>query len=250
MAATPRAASLPAAPCAILQPDRHRLLSATGRAVLTGALAGAGIPSPFGPAGPAIVAGFDRLDGIRNVGNDDRYRQKSENWAIFTHNIVHLTDRLDVTVGVRYTHENKDLRATFANNNTACLTQKVIWHRSWPMPGLRILLARAAGAELPGQFHHGTSMATISQSAAKANGRAPPSVSWKPVDSTLFYASYSRGYKAGGFNLDRSAPPAPQTIFPCPIQYRVYSPATAVRAGTRSATLLKSARNIPATLPA
>ena len=29
-------------------------------------------------------------------------------------------------------------------------------------------------------------------------------ISWKPVDSTLVYASYSRGYKAGGYNLDRS----------------------------------------------
>ncbi|WP_164212856.1 TonB-dependent receptor domain-containing protein, partial [Stenotrophomonas maltophilia] len=30
-------------------------------------------------------------------------------------------------------------------------------------------------------------------------------LSWKPVDNILLYASYSRGYKAGGFNLDRSA---------------------------------------------
>jgi outer membrane receptor protein involved in Fe transport len=30
-------------------------------------------------------------------------------------------------------------------------------------------------------------------------------LSWKPTPETLTYASYSRGYKAGGFNLDRSA---------------------------------------------
>ena len=29
-------------------------------------------------------------------------------------------------------------------------------------------------------------------------------LSWKPAPSTLIYGSYARGYKAGGFNLDRS----------------------------------------------
>jgi outer membrane receptor protein involved in Fe transport len=30
-------------------------------------------------------------------------------------------------------------------------------------------------------------------------------ISYKPIDDLLLYGSYSRGYKAGGFNLDRSA---------------------------------------------
>ena len=30
-------------------------------------------------------------------------------------------------------------------------------------------------------------------------------LSCKPTDNVLTYVSYSRGYKAGGFNLDRSA---------------------------------------------
>ena len=30
-------------------------------------------------------------------------------------------------------------------------------------------------------------------------------LSWRPTDDVLLYASYSHGYKAGGFNLDRSA---------------------------------------------
>jgi iron complex outermembrane recepter protein len=34
-------------------------------------------------------------------------------------------------------------------------------------------------------------------------------LSYKPDRDTLFYASYSRGYKAGGFNLDRSALKSP-----------------------------------------
>src|SRR3546814_13146936 len=34
-------------------------------------------------------------------------------------------------------------------------------------------------------------------------------LSYKPVDDLMVYASYSRGYKAGGFNLDRSALKSP-----------------------------------------
>ena len=199
-------------------------LSATGRAVLTGALAGAGIPSPFGPAGPAIVAGFDRLDGIRNVGNDDRYRQKSENWAIFTHNIVHLTDRLDVTVGVRYTHESKDLRATFANNNTACLTQKANLAPFLANAGLRDIAGALLGLSCQGNSTTELNGTTINQSRSESEWTGTAVVSWKPVDSTLFYASYSRGYKAGGFNLDRSALSA-STIFPLSNPASGYSPA-------------------------
>src|SRR5213075_846695 len=42
-----------------------------------------------------------------------------------------------------------------------------------------------------------------SKSEGKLSGTAV--LSWKPIDSLLTYISYSRGYKAGGFNLDRSA---------------------------------------------
>ena len=38
-------------------------------------------------------------------------------------------------------------------------------------------------------------------------------LSYKPNDDLLFYGSYSRGYKAGGFNLDRSALKAPALPF-------------------------------------
>ena len=38
-------------------------------------------------------------------------------------------------------------------------------------------------------------------------------LSWKPIDHLLVYGSYSRGYKAGGFNLDRSALKSPLPTF-------------------------------------
>ena len=74
-----------------------------------------------GTSGPDIVAGFARLDGLNNLGStQDVYSQNSRNYAFFTHNIFHITDQLDLTLGLRYTNERKRFEATFGNDNTAC----------------------------------------------------------------------------------------------------------------------------------
>ena len=46
---------------------------------------------------------------------------------------------------------------------------------------------------------------TSATHATRANGRAPASSPGSRPRNLLLYSSYSRGYKAGGFNLDRSA---------------------------------------------
>ena len=53
-------------------------------------------------------------------GIDDSYNQTSNNWALFTHNIFEITERLKLTLGVRYTNENKKLDADLSDNNTLC----------------------------------------------------------------------------------------------------------------------------------
>ena len=72
----------------------------------------------FGAATPLIIAGMNNLAQVRDIGSTgDRYNQKSENFALFTHNIVHVTDTVDLTLGLRYTNETKDFNAAFSNDN-------------------------------------------------------------------------------------------------------------------------------------
>jgi outer membrane receptor protein involved in Fe transport len=171
-------------------------------------------PAAFGAASPAIFAGFDRLDAINDRGSTlDRYFQNSRNYAFFTHNIFHITDRLALTAGLRYTNERKRFNATFGNDNTGCQAQQ---NALLPFLG-NAALAPVAGA-LIGLSCQGNSTAelngvTIKDKRNDDEFTGTGVLSYKPNDDLLLYASYSRGYKAGGFNLDRSALKSPITPF-------------------------------------
>src|SRR3546814_11403536 len=63
-------------------------------------------------------------DWSSDVCSSDLLRQKSENFAFFTHNVFNVTDRLAVTVGARWTHDKKKLDATFLSDTSACDAQR------------------------------------------------------------------------------------------------------------------------------
>ena len=165
-----------------------------------------------GQTGTDIANGFALLDTLNNRGSTiDRYFQNSRNWALFTHNIINITDTLDVTLGLRYTNERKRFNATFGNDNTVCTALQGSLTDDLVSPNAT---ARALAGALIGLGCQGNSTAELngvsirdSRSEDELTGTAI--VSWRPTDDLMVYASYSRGYKAGGFNLDGSALKAP-----------------------------------------
>jgi iron complex outermembrane recepter protein len=182
------------------------LLPGVGPATIAGAT---------GASGPDIVASFALLDGISNRGSTlDRYNQNSRNWALFTHNIVHLAKGFDLTLGLRYTNERKRFDATFGNDNTACpaLQARLLDDLTTTTAGTatQIGTARALAAALLGLGCQGNATSelngvSINDERKEDEFTGTAVLSYKPIDDLLVYASYSRGYKAGGFNLDRSA---------------------------------------------
>lgn len=161
-----------------------------------------------GQTGADIANGFALLDTLNNLGSiSDRYFQNSRNYAFFTHNIFHITDNLDLTLGLRYTNERKRFNATFSNDNTVCTRLQASLTDDLVSPNAT---ARALAGALVGLGCQGNSTAELNgvsindrRSENEFTGTAV--LSWKPTDDLLLYGSYSRGYKAGGFNLDRSA---------------------------------------------
>jgi iron complex outermembrane receptor protein len=146
----------------------------------------------FGTSGFANLATAFGLPGqtLDGVGLDDRWQQNSTNWALFTHNIFTIMPGLDLTVGARYTRERKELEGDLSDNNTLCT-----FFSGGPLSALQQLPCVTPSA--PGGF-------TIDDSKTEGKLSGTVVLSYQ-FDDILTYASYSRGYKAGGFNLDRAA---------------------------------------------
>jgi outer membrane receptor protein involved in Fe transport len=189
---------------AFYSPTGAACLTPTGRgAIASGAVTGSAA------SGAILLQSFDNLDSLNNKGSTvDVYNQDSRNYAFFTHNIFHVTDNFSITLGARYTNERKKFNATFGNDNTVCTANQAAL-----APFLTTALAATAGGII-GLSCQGNSTAELNgvsihdqRNEHKFTGTAV--VSYKPSRDFMTYASYSRGYKSGGFNLDRSALKSP-----------------------------------------
>ncbi|GAB5454801.1 MAG: TonB-dependent receptor [Henriciella sp.] len=108
-------------------------------------------------------------------------QQDASSFAVFTHNILQITDRLEATVGLRYTEEEKDtVQVPFFNHGVANL----------PFAGLGLPFAPQHGYDL--KFEDDA----ISGSA---------SLGYEWSDNVRTYVSYSRGFKSGGHVFGRDA---------------------------------------------
>ena len=145
---------------------------------------------------PFTNSGFQNLGIVNSVpflfqdqGLVDDFEQTSNNFALFTHNIFAITPRLKLTIGLRYTSETKELDARLTDNLTSCAA-----FSGTSLAQAPCLIPRVTGGlqEYDGKHKEN-----------ELSGTAV--ISFKPTDRLLTYLSYSRGYKAGGFNLDRSA---------------------------------------------
>ena len=81
--------------------------------------------APFGltvnQANPATflsqVSGRPFGTNFVGYGSQDAYDQDAKSVALFTNNTFHATDKLDLTLGLRYTNDKKDLSSVYSNPN-------------------------------------------------------------------------------------------------------------------------------------
>ncbi|PZN94161.1 MAG: TonB-dependent receptor [Alphaproteobacteria bacterium] len=133
------------------------------------------------------------------------FKQKSTNYAFFTHNNINIVpDKVTLTLGLRYTNEKKELESVFLSSNNFCGALRRFTGNLGPLAGLRPTVTSVACVinNTPGPGFNAGDPGTV-RKEDEFTGTAVLSV--KPVDDLLVYGSYSRGYKAGGFNLDTSA---------------------------------------------
>jgi outer membrane receptor protein involved in Fe transport len=154
-------------------------------------------------------------------GASDVYQQNANSLALFTNNTWHATDALDLTFGLRYTREDKELDSAYSNPNggAGCSTYFLPTGQLDPAALGRIsqaLLSRGIPAEaLPAIIPQVVAFTCLPWANPLHNGRATHQESneseWSGTlkaayrwnEQVMTYFSAARGYKAGGFNLDR-----------------------------------------------
>jgi outer membrane receptor protein involved in Fe transport len=154
------------------------------------AMSGNMIPAYTGlPLGSNYPAG----SGVLDV-----FRQHSTSYAAFTHHVFVLTARLSLTGGLRYTHETKSLDAAIASDNPGCAGALSVHGAALAtVPGgLRGLIC------IPNLDPRYDGVYATEREGGDWSGTA--ALSNRLSDSWATYLGYSRGYKAGGFQFDRS----------------------------------------------
>jgi len=196
---------------------------------LDGLLEGSPLAGALNPATEAFPAGANAFDDVK---------QDHSGYAVFGQVDFALSDKFTISLGARYTDETKDIDATYTQtaNGPPPDPRGCIEDVSTPEPADYV-----GGAACVALFEAGAYLQTGgmfgSLDGLLAGDLAPvtePNVAWGsylfdpfaprpnvkdslsddqttgtvkltffPADSTMLYASYSSGFKAGGTNTDR-----------------------------------------------
>ncbi|MCP5433338.1 MAG: TonB-dependent receptor [Alphaproteobacteria bacterium] len=146
--------------------------------------------------------------GVRN-----HFDQDADSWALFTHDVFAITDRLDLIAGVRYTSETKELDASVYNNNPACLAAY-----SQVLMGNATAMAVIGNICIPffNSFHNGNAPSfntpgIYTDENTEREWSGTIGLAYDVTPNWLVYGSYGRGYKGGGYNLDNAGLDNPLT---------------------------------------
>ncbi len=133
--------------------------------------------------------------------NDD-YTVDTQAIALFTHNIINFNDKLSLTLGLRYNHESKDIKANLNVVNPACsalLGNPILAGALQGNAGARSLSLLVCNPTVNQQ-----SNGNYTGDRADNEFTGTAKLAFKVSDEVMLYGGYDRGYKSGGYNLDRA----------------------------------------------
>jgi len=127
------------------------------------------------------------------IARSHAYQLDSDSWAVFGQGTFNISDSFRVTVGLRYTEENKEVETSqfLSDSNTGLDTPSLnpflatIWAESFNSYNYQFKEERETDTWLPSL-----------------------NVQWDAFDSTMLYFSFSQGFKSGGFTSADDGEPA------------------------------------------
>lgn len=164
----------------------------------------------FALSGGAVAPGTGWANGTGAIG--DHFESDNSSLAFFTHNVIELTDRTNLIVGLRWTNEEKRGISNLNNNpaNTPGCAAVLPAFAATPnftlddvgvtgdLRRVKDVLSSLGclGITSPA-FEY-----DLEQNDDEVSGVL--GLSFQASDAVMWYLSYSRGFKAGGINLDRA----------------------------------------------
>ena len=139
-----------------------------------------------------LKVGVEGSTKFQRAGRISNWIQDTNSRAVFYQGTINLTDSVSITAGARYTEEEKRSHALMdlTTNTTGDATPN----------SNSVLAAIVAGFGL-GYAHEFDESRTTKQFLPAAN------IEWSRSEDSMFYLSYSEGFKSGGFNsVDDQAP--------------------------------------------
>ncbi|MEP9357454.1 TonB-dependent receptor [Sphingomonas sp. KR3-1] len=176
------------------------------------------------PAGLCVIPGYNAtpIPGLAALAasplpasapgqgnNNDNFGVKTDAFALFTHNIINVSDNFSITLGARWNHERKALDASINNNTGSCTFFNQVRAGQPAATAYANLLRQlglfnnlyllscnpAVNTEFNGHY-------TDNFSDDKITGTVKLAYKFSP--KLLAYGSYDHGYKSGGYNLDQA----------------------------------------------
>jgi outer membrane receptor protein involved in Fe transport len=139
-----------------------------------------------------LKVGVEGSTKFQRAGRISNWTQDTNSRAVFYQGTFNLTDSVSITAGARYTEEEKRSHALMdlTTNSTGDATPNADG----------VLAAIVAGFGL-GWAHEFDESRSTNQFLPAAN------IEWTQSEDSMFYLSYSEGFKSGGFNsVDDQAP--------------------------------------------
>jgi iron complex outermembrane receptor protein len=191
------------------------------------ALAVTGDPAnaPFMPQNLLTLLTADSpLNGIPGYGvytanqtsRNHAFKQDTDSWALFAQGTYDLTDALRLTVGVRYTEEEKDAISDSKLGDSLCgLTGNLEGGVMGQCGAYNNWLAVIYASSFDTYNKYWTGSRKTDDFSPSMN------LQWDVSDNTMLYVTYSEGFKSGGFsaaddgtpgNLPAGVPPIPPAV--------------------------------------
>ncbi|MBU2031225.1 MAG: TonB-dependent receptor [Alphaproteobacteria bacterium] len=136
-------------------------------------------------------------------GQRDSYDQSGETFAIFADTTVNMTDRLAFNLGLRWTRDDKTLTSVYSTTGASCDQAEATYRTLAGLVGAATAGTIVGGLCVNHENDDFDALGPVTQDRSEEATTGTLKLKYDFSDNAMTYASYSRGFKSGGYNLDR-----------------------------------------------